>query len=44
MTTRVADVIMLIGIAYLWATTGTLNFREIFSTKRRSKAWPRRRQ
>jgi len=30
MTTRVADVIMLIGIAYLWATTGTLNFREIF--------------
>ncbi len=30
MTTRVADVIMLIGIAYLWASTGTLNFREIF--------------
>lgn len=30
MTTRIADVIMLIGIAYLWATTGTLNFREIF--------------
>jgi NADH-quinone oxidoreductase subunit L len=30
MTTRVADVIMLIGIGYLWAFTGTLNFREIF--------------
>ncbi|MBO9309793.1 MAG: NADH-quinone oxidoreductase subunit L [Chloroflexi bacterium] len=30
MTTRAADVIMLIGIAYLWAMTGTLNFREIF--------------
>ncbi len=29
MTTRVADVIFLIGIAYLWATTGTLNFRDI---------------
>jgi NADH-quinone oxidoreductase subunit L len=29
MTTRVADVILMIGIAYLWATTGTLNFREI---------------
>jgi len=29
MTTRVADVIFMIGIAYLWATTGTLNFREI---------------
>lgn len=30
MTTRVADVILMIGIAYLWVTTGTLNFREIF--------------
>jgi NADH-quinone oxidoreductase subunit L len=29
MTTRVADVIMLLGIAYLFATTGTLSFREI---------------
>jgi NADH-quinone oxidoreductase subunit L len=29
MTTRVADVIFMIGIAYLWAFTGTLNFREI---------------
>jgi NADH-quinone oxidoreductase subunit L len=28
-TTRVADVIMLLGIVYLWATTGTLSFREI---------------
>ncbi len=30
MTTRVADVIMLLGIAYLYAETGTLSFREIF--------------
>jgi len=29
MTTRVADVIMLLGIAYLYAITGTLSFREI---------------
>src|SRR5579859_5304447 len=29
MTTRVADVIFMIGIAYLWASTGTLNFRNI---------------
>lgn len=29
MTTRVADVIMLLGIAYLYASTGTLSFREI---------------
>jgi NADH:ubiquinone oxidoreductase subunit 5 (subunit L)/multisubunit Na+/H+ antiporter MnhA subunit len=29
MTTRVADVIMLLGIAYLYASTGTLNFRDI---------------
>ncbi len=29
MTTRVADVIMLLGIAYLYAATGTLSFREI---------------
>ncbi len=28
-TTRVADVIMLLGIAYLYANTGTLNFHEI---------------
>lgn len=28
-TTRVADVIMLLGIAYLYANTGTLSFREI---------------
>ncbi|MBW4437496.1 MAG: hypothetical protein KME04_10200 [Pleurocapsa minor GSE-CHR-MK-17-07R] len=28
-TTRVADVIMLLGIAYLYAVTGTLSFREI---------------
>ena len=30
MTTRVADVILILGIAYLWASTGTLSFREIF--------------
>lgn len=29
MTTRVADVLMLVGIGYLYAMTGTLNFREI---------------
>ncbi len=28
-TTRVADVIMLIGIAYLFMSTGTLNFRDL---------------
>lgn len=28
-TTRVADVIMLLGIVYLYAATGTLSFREI---------------
>ncbi len=28
-TTRIADVIMLLGIAYLYASTGTLSFREI---------------
>ncbi len=30
MTTRVADVFMLLGIAYLYAEAGTLNFRDIF--------------
>jgi len=29
-TTRVGDVFMLLGIAYLYVQTGTLNFREIF--------------
>ena len=28
-TTRIADVIMLLGIAYLYSLTGTLNFRDI---------------
>ncbi|MBP7690384.1 MAG: NADH-quinone oxidoreductase subunit L [Anaerolineales bacterium] len=28
-TTRIADVVMLLGIAYLYAATGTLSFREI---------------
>jgi NADH-quinone oxidoreductase subunit L len=30
MTTRIGDVFMLLGIAYLYARTGTLSFREIF--------------
>ncbi len=30
MTTRVGDVLFLLGIAYLYSQTGTLNFREIF--------------
>jgi NADH-quinone oxidoreductase subunit L len=31
MTTRVGDVFMLLGIAYLYFFTGTLNYREIFN-------------
>jgi NADH-quinone oxidoreductase subunit L len=31
MTTRIGDVFMLLGIAYLYYATGTLTFREIFS-------------
>jgi NADH-quinone oxidoreductase subunit L len=31
MTTRVGDVLFLLGIAYLFSQTGTLNFREIFA-------------
>src|SRR5258706_8452554 len=31
MTTRVGDVVMLLGIAYLYSRTGTLTFREIFT-------------
>ena len=30
MTTRVGDVFMLLGIAFLYTTAGTLNYREIF--------------
>jgi NADH-quinone oxidoreductase subunit L len=30
LVTRVGDVFMLLGIAYLYSATGTLNFREIF--------------
>ena len=30
MTTRVGDVLMLLGIAYVYSQTGTLSFREIF--------------
>lgn len=30
MTTRVGDMFLLIGIVYLYSTTGTLNYREIF--------------
>src|SRR5258708_6558833 len=29
MTTRVGDVIMMLGIAYLWGSTGTLDFRAL---------------
>jgi NADH-quinone oxidoreductase subunit L len=32
MTTRVGDVLFLLGIAYLYAQTGTLNFREVLYT------------
>jgi NADH-quinone oxidoreductase subunit L len=31
MTTRVGDVFMLLGIAFLYSATGTLSFRQIFS-------------
>src|SRR4029453_8929154 len=31
MTTRIGDVFMLLGIAYLYYATGTLTFREIFT-------------
>lgn len=31
MTTRVGDVFMLLGIAYLYTTAGTLNYREVFA-------------
>jgi NADH-quinone oxidoreductase subunit L len=31
MTTRIGDVFMLIGIAFLYSVTGTLSFREIFN-------------
>jgi len=31
MTTRVGDVFMLLGIAFLYSATGTLSFREIFT-------------
>jgi NADH-quinone oxidoreductase subunit L len=30
MTTRIGDVFMLLGIAFLYSATGTLNFKEIF--------------
>src|ERR1041384_1758696 len=31
MTTRIGDVFMLLGIAYLYSVTGTLSFRQIFT-------------
>lgn len=31
MTTRIGDVFMLLGIVYLYSSTGTLSFREIFT-------------
>jgi NADH-quinone oxidoreductase subunit L len=33
LTTRVADVLFMLGIAYLWASTGTLNFRDILHSE-----------
>jgi NADH-quinone oxidoreductase subunit L len=33
MTTRVGDVLMLLGIAYLYSQTGTLNFHEILGSE-----------
>ncbi len=33
MTTRVGDVFMLLGIAFLYSATGTLTFREIFTVE-----------
>lgn len=33
MTTRIGDVFMLLGIAFLYSATGTLSFREIFTEK-----------
>jgi len=33
MTTRVGDVLMLLGIAYIYSQTGTLSFRELFEPK-----------
>jgi len=38
MTTRVADVIFMLGIAYLWSATGTLNFRDILNNPEVLKA------
>jgi NADH:ubiquinone oxidoreductase subunit 5 (subunit L)/multisubunit Na+/H+ antiporter MnhA subunit len=37
-TTRIADVMMLLGIAYLYASTGTLNFRDIMYYPAEGKA------
>jgi len=33
MTTRIGDVFMLLGIAFLYSATGTLSFREIFTAE-----------
>ena len=33
MTTRVGDVFMLLGLAYLYSATGTLNYREILANE-----------
>jgi len=33
MTTRIGDVFMLLGIAFLYSVTGTLSFREIFTNE-----------
>ncbi len=33
MTTRVADVIMMLGIVFMWSTFGTMNFSEAFTAE-----------
>ena len=33
MTTRIGDVFMLLGIAFIYSATGTLSYREIFQTQ-----------
>jgi NADH-quinone oxidoreductase subunit L len=33
MTTRVADVVMLLGVVFMWAAFGTLNFHEAFTVE-----------
>ena len=41
MTTRVGDVLFLLGIAFLYTQTGTLNFREIMDDRHCWSNWSR---